>query len=155
VSSPCGYRRMPVEALQRLPGVRPDVDSVLDRGDLLVAVELPAPPSGRSTYRKIRDRASYAFALVSVAAVIDVDASGPDPTIRDAALALGGVAHKPWRARAAEAALRGARPTAENFRRAADAELEGSSPVEGNEFKVPMTRGTLMTGLVDLTGTEV
>ena len=155
VLSPGGERRIPVEDLHRLPGARPDVDTVLDHGDLIVAVELPAPPSGRSTYRKIRDRASYAFALVSVAAVIDVDDSGPDPTIRDVALALGGVAHKPWRARAAEAALRGARPTAENFRRAADAELEGSSPVEGNEFKVPMTRGTLMTVLGDLTGTEV
>ena len=155
VLSPGGERRIPVEDLHRLPGARPDVDTVLDHGDLIVAVELPAPPSGRSTYRKIRDRASYAFALVSVAAVIDVDDSGPDPTIRDVALALGGVAHKPWRARAAEAELRGARPTAENFRRAADAELEGSSPVEGNESKVPMTRGTLMTVLGDLTGTEV
>src|SRR5699024_10418777 len=71
-----------------------------------------------------------AFALVSVAAVIDVDDSGPDPTIRDVALALGGVAHKPWRARAAEAELRGARPTAENFRRAADAELEDPDSAE-------------------------
>ena len=150
-----GERRIPVPDLHRLPDDRPDKDTVLDHGDLISAVELPPPPPGRSTYRKIRDRASYAFALASVAAVVDLDDSGPEPVIREASIALGGVAHKPWRARRAEAELRGARPSPETFRRAADAELEAATPLEGNEFKVPMTRGAIMTVLGELTDTEV
>lgn len=150
-----GERRIPVTDLHRLPDDRPDKDTVLDHGDLISAVELPPPPAGRSTYRKIRDRASYAFALASVAAVVDLDDSGPEPVIREASIALGGVAHKPWRARRAEAELRGARPSPETFRRAADAELEAATPLEGNEFKVPMTRGAIMTVLGELTDTEV
>ena len=150
-----GERRIPVTDLHRLPDDRPDKDTVLDHGDLISAVELPPPPAGRSTYRKIRDRASYAFALASVAAVVDLDDSGPEPVIREASIALGGVAHKPWRARRAEAELRGARPSPETFRRAADAELEAAAPLEGNEFKVPMTRGAIMTVLGELTDTKV
>ncbi|WP_295652005.1 xanthine dehydrogenase family protein subunit M [uncultured Dietzia sp.] len=155
VLSSDGERRIPVTDLHRLPDDRPDKDTVLDHGDLISAVELPPPPAGRSTYRKIRDRASYAFALASVAAVVDLDDSGPEPVIREASIALGGVAHKPWRARRAEAELRGARPSPETFRRAADAELEAAAPLEGNEFKVPMTRGAIMTVLGELTDTEV
>ncbi|MCD2262225.1 xanthine dehydrogenase family protein subunit M [Dietzia aurantiaca] len=155
VLSSDGERRIPVTDLHRLPEDRPDKDTVLDHGDLISAVELPPPPAGRSTYRKIRDRASYAFALASVAAVVDLDDSGPEPVIREASIALGGVAHKPWRARRAEAELRGARPSPETFRRAADAELEAAAPLEGNEFKVPMTRGAIMTVLGELTDTEV
>ena len=150
-----GERRIPVTDLHRLPDDRPDKDTVLGHGDLISAVELPPPPAGRSTYRKIRDRASYAFALASVAAVVDLDDSGPEPVIREASIALGGVAHKPWRARRAEAELRGARPSPETFRRAADAELEAAAPLEGNEFKVPMTRGAIMTVLGELTDSEV
>lgn len=150
-----GERRIPVTDLHRLPDDRPDKDTVLGHGDLISAVELPPPPAGRSTYRKIRDRASYAFALASVAAVVDLDDSGPEPVIREASIALGGVAHKPWRARRAEAELRGARPSPETFRRAADAELEAAAPLEGNEFKVPMTRGAIMTVLGELTDTKV
>ncbi|GAA3521969.1 xanthine dehydrogenase family protein subunit M [Dietzia aurantiaca] len=155
VLSSDGERRLPVTDLHRLPDDRPDKDTVLDHGDLISAVELPPPPAGRSTYRKIRDRASYAFALASVAAVVDLDDSGPEPVIREASIALGGVAHKPWRARRAEAELRGARPSPETFRRAADAELADAAPLEGNEFKVPMTRGAIMTVLGELTDTEV
>lgn len=155
VLTPDGERRIPVLDLHRLPDDRPDKDTVLDHGDLISAVELPPPPAGRSTYRKIRDRASYAFALASVAAVVDLDDSGPEPVIREASIALGGVAHKPWRARRAEAELRGARPSPETFRRAADAELEAAVPLEGNEFKVSMTRGAIMTVLGELTDTEV
>lgn len=155
VLGPGGERRIPVTDLHRLPDDRPDKDTVLDHGDLISAVELPPPPAGRATYRKIRDRASYAFALVSVAAVIDVDDSGPDPVIRDVSIALGGVAHKPWRARQAEAELRGERPSVDVFRRAADAELAAAAPMDGNEFKVPMTRGAITTVLAELTDTEV
>lgn len=147
-----GERRIPVTELHRLPGDRPEQDTVLEHGELITALELPPPRPGAATYRKIRDRASYAFALVSVAARVDVDASGPAPIIREASIALGGVAHKPWRARAAEAVLRGAEPTAETFLAAADAELETAEPLEGNSFKVPMTRGAITTVLAELTG---
>lgn len=155
VLGPAGQRRIPVVDLHRLPGDHPEADTVLEHGDLITAVELPPPSPGRSTYRKIRDRASYAFALVSVAARIDVDDSGPEPVIRDIAIALGGVAHKPWRARTVEAELRGARPTPENFHSAAEAELEAATPLEGNEFKIPMARGAITAVLGELTDTEV
>lgn len=151
VLGPAGERRIPIADLHRLPGEHPERDTVLEHGELITAVELPPPSGGRSTYRKIRDRASYAFALVSVAAVVDVDDSGPKPVIRDVAIALGGVAHKPWRAHRAEAMLRGAEPTLEAFRRAADAELEAAEPVEGNAFKVQMARGAITTVLAELT----
>jgi xanthine dehydrogenase YagS FAD-binding subunit len=95
----------------------------------------------------VRDRASYAFALVSVAAALDVR----DGVIHDARIALGGVAHKPWRAARAEATLHGAAVAAESFRRAAEAELADARPLPGNAFKVPMTRNTLVAVLRDLT----
>ena len=98
----------------------------------------------------MRDRASYAFALVSVAAALDID----DGTVRDARIALGGVAHKPWRATRAEAALRGAPATPENFRRAAEAELADARPLPGNAFKVPMTRNTFVAVLRGLAAEE-
>lgn len=148
-----GERRIPVTELHRLPGAEPHRDTVLEHGDLITAVELPPPVrSERSTYRKIRDRASYAFALVSIAAVIDLEPSGPQPTIRAARLALGGVAHAPWRARRAEEILVGAPATRETFRRAAAAELEQARPVEGNEFKVPMVQGVMVSVLAELAG---
>lgn len=152
VLGPRGQRRIPISELHRLPGEHPEQDTVLEHGDLITALELPPPRRGRSTYRKIRDRASYAFALVSVAAMVDIDDSGPKPVIREAAIALGGVAHKPWRAGAAEAVLRGAEPNQETFLRAADAELEVAEPVEGNRFKVAMARGAITTVLTELTG---
>ena len=101
-----GARSLPLRELHRLPGDTPDVETTLRPGELIVAVEIPATPfARRSLYRKVRDRASYAFALVSVAAALDV---AEDGTVRKARIALGGVAHKPWRAAAAKAALRGA-----------------------------------------------
>ena len=148
-----GRKRIPVDELHRLPGSEPHRDTVLEHADLITAVELPAPVgSERSTYRKIRDRASYAFALVSVAAVLDLDSRGPAPTIAAARIALGGVAHAPWRARRAEEVLTGAPATREVFRRAAAAELEQARPVRGNEFKVPMAQGALVTVLSELAG---
>lgn len=155
VLGPRGERRIPVGELHRLPGEHPEQDTNLEHGELITALELPPPRGGRSTYRKIRDRASYAFALVSVAATVDIDDSGPTPVIREAAIALGGVAHKPWRARAAEAVLRGAEPNQETFLRAADAELEAAEPLEGNHFKVQMTRGAITTVLTELTTASV
>lgn len=152
VLGPHGERRIPVDELHRLPGEQPERDTILEHGELITALELPPPRAGRSTYRKIRDRASYAFALVSVAATVNVDDSGPKPVIREAAIALGGVAHKPWRARAAEAVLRGAEPNEETFLQAADAELAAAEPLEGNRFKVQMARGAITTVLTELTG---
>jgi xanthine dehydrogenase YagS FAD-binding subunit len=152
-----GERHIPIDELYRLPGDAPDRDTVLDHGDLITAVELPALPfATRSTYRKVRDRASYAFALVSVAAALDI----ADGVIRDARLALGGVAHKPWRAKAAEERLRGVRlggthPTEEAFREAALAELATARPLPGNRFKVPMVANTMIAVLRELGGTEL
>ncbi|MBY8883156.1 FAD binding domain-containing protein [Actinacidiphila acidipaludis] len=142
-----GERAVPLTDFHRLPGDEPQRDTVLQHGELITAVDLPPLPEGmRSRYRKVRDRASYAFALVSVAAVLDVR----DGTVADVRIALGGVAHKPWRASVAERELRGAPATADSFRRAADAELAAAEPVEGNAFKVPLVRGTLVAVLREL-----
>ncbi|HJU20785.1 MAG TPA: xanthine dehydrogenase family protein subunit M [Stellaceae bacterium] len=143
-----GERRIPLIDFYRLPGDAPHRDTVLDHGELITAVELPELPfATRSAYRKMRDRASYAFALVSVAAALDVQ----DGTVREARIALGGVAHKPWRGTRAESVLRGATATVESFRRAAEAELGDARPLRDNAFKVPMARNTLVAVLRDLT----
>jgi xanthine dehydrogenase YagS FAD-binding subunit len=142
-----GERRLPLVDFHRLPGDTPQRDTVLEHGELIVAVELP--PLGfasRSAYRKVRDRASYAFALISVAAALDLQGG----VMRDVRIALGGVAHKPWRATRAEALLRGMPATEDAFRRAADAELADAQPLRGNAYKVPMTRNTLIAVLRDL-----
>ncbi|MBB3997303.1 FAD binding domain-containing protein [Aureimonas pseudogalii] len=148
-----GRRTLPIVDLHRLPGDRPDVDTELRPGELITAVELPGLGSAaRSTYRKVRDRASYAFALVSVAAVLDL---APDGTVRDVRLALGGVAHKPWRALRAEAALRGRPANAETFRVAAEAELADARPLRDNAFKIELARRVIVTTLGDLTGDRI
>lgn len=145
---PEGERAIPVADLHRLPGDEPERDTVLRRGELITAVDLPAfPMAARSAYRKVRDRASYAFALVSVAVAVDLTGDLVD----DVRIALGGVAHKPWRALRAEEVLRGRPPTIETFHAAADAELAHAEPLRGNEFKVPMVRNTLTAVLRDLT----
>lgn len=150
-----GERRIPVTELHRLPGEEPERDTVLEHADLITAVELPAPsPTARSTYLKLRDRASFAFALVSVAAVVDVDDSGSTPVVTEARIALGGVAHKPWRAHRAEEMLRGQEAGADLFRRAVDAELADAETQEDNAFKVPMARGAVVTVLSELTGVD-
>ncbi len=135
-----GERRIPVIELHRLPGNAPERDTVLQHGDLIVAVELPALPMAvNSAYYKVRDRASYAFALVSVAAALEVR----NGQVADVRIAFGGIAHKPWRALRAEAALRGAPATAERYGRAADAELADARPLQHNAFKIPLVRNTL------------
>ena len=147
VQGAAGIREIPVCELHRLPGEDPQRDTVLERGDLIVAVDLPALPiAARSRYRKVRDRASYAFALVAVAAAIDVR----DGVVHDVRIALGGVAHKPWRASRAEQALRGAEPTEERFGRAADAELDRAAPLPANAFKVALARTTIVRTLLEL-----
>jgi len=150
--SSLGTRTLPLVDLHRLPEGRPDIETMLEPGELITAVELPALPlARRSTYRKVRDRSSYAFALVSVAGAIDV---AEDGTVRDVRLALGGVAHKPWRAWKAEAALKGAAAVAGSFRAAAEAELADAAPLSGNGFKVELARRTIEAVLGELTGTD-
>ena len=148
VLGPSGERTIPLVHFHRLPGDEPQRDTVLDHGELITAVDLPPLAfATRSHYRKVRERASYAFALVSVAAAIDV----ADGIVGDLRIAFGGVAHVPWRARKAEAALRGAAATEEVFRRAAEAELADAQPLRGNEFKVPLARNIIVRTLLDLT----
>jgi xanthine dehydrogenase YagS FAD-binding subunit len=148
VRSVSGERTIDLCDLHTLPGDRPDIETVLEPGELITAVELPAPnPAAFSTYRKVRDRSSYAFALVSVAAALELDNSA----IVAARVALGGVAPKPWRARRVEAALRGQPATEATFRRAADAELADARPLAGNAFKVELARRTLTAVLWQLT----
>ncbi|AWI33191.1 FAD binding domain-containing protein [Streptomyces tirandamycinicus] len=144
---PSGPRRVPLTRLHRLPGDAPERDTRLEHGELITAVQLPPlPPGTRSRYRKVRDRASFAFALVSVAAVLDLDGG----TVRDVRVAFGGVAPKPWRATRAEAALRGAPATADSFAAAASAELAAARTVPGNAYKVPLARDTFVATLLDL-----
>jgi xanthine dehydrogenase YagS FAD-binding subunit len=151
VLGPRGERTIPLLDFYRLPGDEPQRDTVLEHGELITAVDLPTLPfATRSHYRKVRDRASYAFALVSVAAALDV-AGG---VVRDVRIALGGVAHVPWRAARAESALRGAPATWEAFSRAADAELASAQPLPGNAFKVPLAHNVLVQTLLDLAEEE-
>jgi xanthine dehydrogenase YagS FAD-binding subunit len=148
VRSASGERTVALYDLHRLPADRPDIETVLEAGELITAVQLPASAiAAHSTYRKVRDRSSYAFALVSVAAALELDGD----TIADARLALGGVAPKPWRAWHAEEALRGRPATEASFRQAADAELADARPLAGNAFKVDLARRTLVAVLHQLT----
>jgi xanthine dehydrogenase YagS FAD-binding subunit len=147
VHGPDGERRIPIEDLHRLPGDEPERDTTLEHGELITAVDLPPLDLAyNSKYRKVRERASYAFALVSVAAALDVE----DGVVRDVRLALGGVAHKPWRATKAEEALRGEPAGEENFRAAAEIELEDARPLRENAFKVPLARNVITRTLLEL-----
>jgi xanthine dehydrogenase YagS FAD-binding subunit len=142
-----GEGQLPLSTFYRLPGERPNLDTTLPSGALITAVEIPPPPEhARSTYRKIRDRASYAFALTSVAAEVVVT----DGIISSARIALGGVAHQPWRAHRAEQALIGGPATEDAFGAAADAELARARPLAGNEFKVELTRRAIVSTLISL-----
>ncbi len=142
-----GARSIPLTDFHRLPGDTPQIETVLEPGELIVVVELPPKAfAQRSTYRKVRDRSSYAFALVSVAAALDVD----NGTVKDVRLALGGVAHKPWRAFRAEEALRGKAATAENFRAAAEVELADAKPLHDNAFKIELATRTITAVLQEL-----
>ena len=146
-----GQRTLPLADLHRLPDGRPDVETMLEPNELITAIQLPAEPwLARSTYRKVRDRASYAFALVSVAAALKLDGD----LVADVRLALGGVAHKPWRALKAEAALRGKPASAENFRAAARVELADAAPLSHNGFKVELAGRIIVAVLGELAGED-
>ncbi len=145
--APDGGRWVDLPGLHRLPGGLPDHDTVLRPGELITTVELPPPAGGRQTYRQVRERASFAFALVSIAALLDV---GRDGRVRDCRIALGGVAHAPWRALAAERMVLGVPPAAEVFAAAADAELRYARPLAGNAYKVTLARNLITTVLEEL-----
>ncbi|MGP3935133.1 FAD binding domain-containing protein [Nonomuraea sp. KM88] len=142
-----GDRIIPMPGLHRLPGDEPERDTVLEPGDLITAVELPAPPPGASAYRKVRERASFAFALVSIAASLDV---GSDGVVSDCRIALGSVAHVPWRATRAERLLIGGPATGAAFLEAAEAELEQARPLPRNAYKLPLARNLIVATLEEL-----
>lgn len=150
VEGPAGARTIAFADLHRLPDDAPDRDTVLEPGELITAINLPLLPfAARSTYRKVRDRASYAFALVSVAAALDLSDEGK---IHDVRLALGGVAHKPWRALTAEAALRGQARAKATIHAAAEAELANAVPLRDNGFKIELAKRVIVAVLTDLAG---
>ena len=147
VESVRGTRRVPLAEFHRLPGETPEVETTLAADELITAVELPPLPlAATSRYRKVRDRASYAFALVSVAAALEV----ADGTVTGVRLALGGVAAKPWRALEAERVLLGAPATEESFQRAAEAELAPAVGRSQNEFKIELAQRAIVATLRQL-----
>ncbi|KAA9153161.1 xanthine dehydrogenase family protein subunit M [Amycolatopsis acidicola] len=152
VESTRGVRRIPIGEFHRLPGDTPHVETTLEADELITAVDLPPlPVAANSRYRKVRDRASYAFALVSVAAALRVsEGRVAEGRVAEVRLALGGVATKPWRATEAERALLGASATAESFAHAADAELATARPTPDNAFKIELTRRTIVATLAGL-----
>jgi xanthine dehydrogenase YagS FAD-binding subunit len=142
-------RVIPIAEFHRLPGKTPEIETSLKSGEIITAVTLPPPPPGVQLYRKVRDRASYAFALVSVAAIVDSSRG----RISSARLAFGGLAHKPWRVAQAEEKLANTSANASAFNAAANAVLDGARGFGGNDFKLPLTRRTLHAVLAEITRT--
>jgi xanthine dehydrogenase YagS FAD-binding subunit len=140
-------RIIPIEELHHLPGKTPEIETSLKPGEIIISVTLPPPPPGVQVYRKVRDRASYAFALVSVAAVVD----SVHGKVRSARLAFGGLAPRPWRSPQAEQTLVNASADTTTFNAAADAVLEGARGFGSNDFKIPLTRRTLHSVLAEMT----
>ncbi|HEY6520803.1 MAG TPA: xanthine dehydrogenase family protein subunit M [Roseiarcus sp.] len=139
-----GSHDIPLTAFHRLPGDTPQLETMLEPGELIIAVTVPQNGiAARSSYRKVRDRASYAFALVSVAAGLEMEHG----KIKDVRLALGGVAHKPWRAERAEAVLRGGEATEAAFRQAAEAELAPAQALRDNAFKIELAKRVIVDAL--------
>lgn len=138
-------RTIPIGEFHRLPGDTPEKDTNLEHGELIVAIELPKSNFAKhSYYLKVRDRASYAFALVAVAAALELDSG----TIRQARVVLGSVAHKPWRSPEAEAALSGNPASEESFRRAAEAALKDAKPLAHNAYKVELAKRAIVRALM-------
>jgi xanthine dehydrogenase YagS FAD-binding subunit len=144
-----GTRTIPIDALYRAPGNTPNIETVLAPGELICSVVLPPPPPGRQVYRKVRDRASYAFALVSVAMILAHD----QDHVQAARVAFGGLSYKPWRSHEAEAALSGATLTRASYDAAGAAALKNARGYGHNDFKIPLARRTLRATLAEATGT--
>jgi xanthine dehydrogenase YagS FAD-binding subunit len=149
VASDGAARTIPIDELYRAPGDTPNIETVLAPGELIRSVVLPPPPAGRQIYRKVRDRASYAFALVSVAAII----AHADNRVRTARVAFGGLSYKPWRSADAEATLSGATLTRASYDAAGTAALKSARGYGHNDFKIPLARRTLRAALAEATGT--
>ncbi len=146
-----GARSIPIVDFHRLPGATPGIDTNLQKDELITAVDLPPLPfAGNSRYQKVRDRASYAFALVSVAAALQLE----NGVIKEVRVALGGVAHKPWRAAQVEAYLTGKPPQQSVLRQAAELELEGAKPLAHNAFKIELAKRTIVDVLAALSENE-
>lgn len=144
-------REIPFADFHRLPGEDPSRDNRLGKDELITSISIPKNPfASNSYYLKVRDRASYAFALVSVAAALDISGG----KIRDVRIAMGGVAHKPWRASAAEAYLKGKSPSGEEFEKAAKLEMAGARPLKGNSFKVTLGERAIVRALGRAAGSE-
>jgi xanthine dehydrogenase YagS FAD-binding subunit len=149
VRGPSGERAVPIGEFHRLPGDRPDIDTTLQMGELILAVDLPPPLfSNHAHYLKVRDRASYAFALVSVAAALQMDGN----TVKDARIALGGVAHKPWRSHAAEQVLNGHPLTDANLRTAASAAVADARAQRDNAFKIELAQRAIVRAVNQAAG---
>lgn len=149
VTGPKGDRRIPFQSFHRLPGDAPQKDNTLERGELITALEIPDNPYQKNVhYLKVRDRSSYAFALVSVAAAVDLQGD----TIRDVRLGMGGVAHKPWRLTEAENFLKGKTASEATFRQAADLVMKGAKGYGHNNFKLKLAPNTLVEALKTATG---
>lgn len=145
LSAAGGARSFPIDRLFRSPGVTPHIETTLATGEMITGVTLPPAPPGRQLYRKVRDRASFAFALVSVATIVDADSS----VVRSARIALGGVAPKPWRSTDAERVPLSERPSRELFAHTAEAALAGARPQKHNAFKVALAKRTLVRALTE------
>jgi xanthine dehydrogenase YagS FAD-binding subunit len=144
VQGPKGKRTIPFAEFHRLPGKTPQIETTLKPDELITAVELPAPKFAKNSwYLKVRDRQSYAFALVAVAAGLEMNGA----TIKSAGLALGGVAHKPWRSLEAEKSLAGATASPEAFKKAADLAVAGAHPYEHNAFKIELAKQSIVRAL--------
>jgi xanthine dehydrogenase YagS FAD-binding subunit len=143
-------RRFPISELYRLPGDTPQIETILEAGELITGVVLPPPPQGKQIYRKVRDRASYAFALVSVAAIVNQDGS----KIQEARFAFGGLAHRPWRAPEAERQLSGKPCSDTTFAEAGERALQGARGHGGNDFKIPLAKRTLARTLKDVSWSQ-
>ncbi|QCR21432.1 xanthine dehydrogenase family protein subunit M [Pontibacter sp. SGAir0037] len=144
VSGKNGERTIPLSEFHRLPGDTPHIDTNLKADEIITSIDLPAKGfADHYTYMKLRDRSSYAFALVSVAAALDMEGD----TIKEARIALGGVAHKPWRVPEGEALLQGQQPVAENFRKVAEAYLQGAKGYGDNDFKIELAKRAIVRAL--------
>jgi len=151
LAGPRGLRDISIADLHRLPGDSPEIDTEVRQGELITAITLrPNAFAARSSYRKVRDRASYAFALVSVAAALELDGD----RIKEARLALGGVAHKPWRVRAAEEVLKGRPADEASFREAAEAALAEAKGLRDNAFKIDLAKRVIVDSFLKLTSKE-
>jgi xanthine dehydrogenase YagS FAD-binding subunit len=149
VTGPKGNRKIPFLDFHRLPGDTPHIDNNLQKGELITAVEIPDSPFNKHVhYLKVRDRASYAFALVSVAAALDLNGK----TIKAARLAMGGVAHKPWRLIEAEKELKGKEANIQTFGQAAELAMQGAKGFEHNAFKLKMGKNSIVEALKTAAG---